>query len=78
MLYALGRWWGLKSAPARRLGLVISQGGEFAFVLFAAGAARAVIGQHMANLLDARRHSVHGGDAASPSHRRDDLPARGA
>ena len=51
ILYALGRWWGLKGAPARRLGLVISQGGEFAFVLFAAGVAEHVIGQHMANLL---------------------------
>ncbi len=37
ILYGLGRWWGLKSDAARRLGLVISQGGEFAFVLFAAG-----------------------------------------
>jgi glutathione-regulated potassium-efflux system protein KefB len=36
---------------ARRLGLVISQGGEFAFVLFAAGVAQHVIGQHLANLL---------------------------
>ena len=51
ILYALGRWWGLKSEPARRLGLVISQGGEFAFVLFAAGVAQDVIGQHLANLL---------------------------
>ena len=51
ILYALGRWWGLKSEAARRLGLVISQGGEFAFVLFAAGVSQQVIGQHMANLL---------------------------
>jgi len=51
ILYALGRWWGLTSEPARRLGLVISQGGEFAFVLFAAGVSAHVIGQHMANLL---------------------------
>jgi glutathione-regulated potassium-efflux system protein KefB len=51
ILYVLGRWWGLKSEPARRLGLVISQGGEFAFVLFAAGVGAHVIGQHLANLL---------------------------
>ena len=51
ILYALGRRWGLKSEAARRLGLVISQGGEFAFVLFAAGVSQQVIGQHMANLL---------------------------
>ena len=37
ILYALGRWWGSKRGPARRLGLAIVQGGEFAFVLFAAG-----------------------------------------
>ncbi len=51
VLYAAGRWWGLKSDSARRLGLVISQGGEFAFVLFAAGALAGVIGQPLANLL---------------------------
>jgi len=51
ILYVLGRRWGLKSEPARRLGLVISQGGEFAFVLFAAGVGAHVIDQHLANLL---------------------------
>jgi glutathione-regulated potassium-efflux system protein KefB len=51
ILYALGRWWGLNGDAARRLGLVISQGGEFAFVLFAAGVSEHVIGQHLANLL---------------------------
>src|SRR6476620_9948634 len=51
ILYALGRWWGLKSEPSRRLGLAISQGGEFAFVLFAAGVGAHVIGQHLADLL---------------------------
>ena len=51
ILYGLGRWWGLKSQAAVRLGLVISQGGEFAFVLFSAGALAGVIGQPMASLL---------------------------
>ncbi len=51
VLYAAGRWWGLKSSSARRLGLVISQGGEFAFVLFSAGSLAGVIGQPLANLL---------------------------
>ena len=51
ILYLLGRWWGLQSGSARRLGLVISQGGEFAFVLFAAGALEGVIDRPMANLL---------------------------
>ena len=33
VLYGLGRWQGLESAAARNLGIVLSQGGEFAFVL---------------------------------------------
>jgi len=51
ILYVLGRWWGLGSTAARRLGLVLSQGGEFAFVLFAAGALQGVIDRPLANLL---------------------------
>ena len=51
ILYVLGRWWGLDSVAARRFGLVISQGGEFAFVLFGAGAFAGVIDQAFANLL---------------------------
>ncbi len=34
-LYTLGRWQGMDGASARRLGLILSQGGEFAFVIFA-------------------------------------------
>jgi monovalent cation:proton antiporter-2 (CPA2) family protein len=51
ILYGLGRWWGLRHRAALRLGLVISQGGEFAFVLFSAGALAGVIGQPLASLL---------------------------
>jgi monovalent cation:proton antiporter-2 (CPA2) family protein len=51
VLYVLGRWWALDSKAARRLGLVISQGGEFAFVLFGAGALAGVINHGTANLL---------------------------
>jgi glutathione-regulated potassium-efflux system protein KefB len=51
ILFLLGRWWGLGSTAARRLGLVLSQGGEFAFVLFAAGALQGVIDRPLANLL---------------------------
>jgi len=51
ILTLLGRWWGLKRQAAVRLGLVVSQGGEFAFVLFSAGALAGVIGQSLASLL---------------------------
>ncbi len=51
VLYGLGRWWGLRASPSRRLGIVLSQGGEFAFVLFAAGLAEGVIGRDLAGLL---------------------------
>ena len=51
ILFLLGRWWGLKRQAAVRLGLVISQGGEFAFVLFSAGALAGVIGNSLASLL---------------------------
>ncbi len=51
VLYFLGRWWGLDGGAARRLGLVLSQGGEFAFVLFGAGAVEGVIDRSTANLL---------------------------
>jgi glutathione-regulated potassium-efflux system protein KefB len=37
VLYTLGRWQGLEPGPARRLGLALAQGGEFAFVLFTVG-----------------------------------------
>lgn len=33
ILYGIGRWQGLDPASARRLGLAVSQGGEFAFVI---------------------------------------------
>jgi monovalent cation:proton antiporter-2 (CPA2) family protein len=51
LLYLLGLWWGLNKGAAVRLGLVISQGGEFAFVLFGAGVAARVIDQPLASLL---------------------------
>ncbi len=36
VLYILGRWHGLKNRSARRFAIAISQGGEFAFVIFSA------------------------------------------
>ena len=51
ILYALGRWQGLESSPARRLGLALAQGGEFAFVLLAAGQAGGVLGKATTEML---------------------------
>jgi len=51
VLFLLGRRAGLETGPARRLALVLSQGGEFAFVLFAAGTRAYVLEQPVADLL---------------------------
>jgi glutathione-regulated potassium-efflux system protein KefB len=51
VLYALGRRVGLAGGPARRLALTIAQGGEFAFVLFAAGVGAGVFAKPLADLL---------------------------
>ena len=51
VLYRLGRWQGLDDWPARRLSLSIAQGGEFAFVLFAAGVTASVLSRELADLL---------------------------
>lgn len=51
ILLVLGRRIGLESGPSRRLALVLSQGGEFAFVLFASGAAAGVLERNVADLL---------------------------
>lgn len=51
VLYGLGRWQGLDRRPSARLGLSLSQGGEFGFVLFAAGVAAGVITKKQSDLL---------------------------
>ena len=51
VLFLLGQRLGLDAGPARRLALVLSQGGEFAFVLFAAGTRAHVMEQPVADLL---------------------------
>jgi glutathione-regulated potassium-efflux system protein KefB len=51
ILFALGRRMGLEAGPARRLALVLSQGGEFSFALFAAGGAAGVLERPVADLL---------------------------
>lgn len=52
VLYRLGRAEGLGEGPSRRLGLALSQGGEFGFVLTAAGLATGVLAKPTADLLD--------------------------
>jgi glutathione-regulated potassium-efflux system protein KefB len=43
VLYTVGRWQGLADRPARRLAGSLSQGGEFAFVLFTVAIAAGVL-----------------------------------
>lgn len=52
VLYVLGRTEGLAGGPARRLGLALSQGGEFGFVLTAAGFAAGVLPKATAEMMD--------------------------
>ena len=49
ILYAVGRWQDLGIRSARRLAIVLSQGGEFGFVILAAAASGAVIGRNLAD-----------------------------
>lgn len=51
VLFPLGRWRGLDTPAARRLALALSQGGEFAFVLFATALGENVIERDLAELL---------------------------
>ena len=51
VLFALGRIYGLDNAGARRLALVVSQGGEFAFVLLTNAVGANVIGDPMSQLV---------------------------
>jgi monovalent cation:proton antiporter-2 (CPA2) family protein len=48
LLFAIGRWHGLTARPARRLAFSLSQGGEFAFVLFTAGVSASVLSAEQA------------------------------
>jgi glutathione-regulated potassium-efflux system ancillary protein KefC/glutathione-regulated potassium-efflux system protein KefB len=51
LLYAIGRLAGTAAPSARKLGLALAQGGEFAFVLFAAAAAAGIIATPVSQLL---------------------------
>ncbi|MEQ8206036.1 MAG: monovalent cation:proton antiporter-2 (CPA2) family protein [Woeseia sp.] len=50
-LFLLGRWHGLETSSARRLALILSQGGEFAFVIFGVAVAGNVIETELAEFL---------------------------
>jgi glutathione-regulated potassium-efflux system ancillary protein KefC len=51
VLFGLGKWVGLDTPSARRLGLVISQGGEFAFVVFGVAVGVGALEQGLSELL---------------------------
>ena len=51
VIYALARWQGFQDGPARRVAFVISQGGEFAFVLFTAALNNGVLDRAIADPL---------------------------
>jgi len=51
VLYFFGRLQGLEPGPARRLGIALSQGGEFAFVLFTVGYASGALTSENTELL---------------------------
>ena len=51
VIYALARWQGFADGPARRVAFVISQGGEFAFVLFTAALNNGVLDRAIADPL---------------------------
>jgi glutathione-regulated potassium-efflux system protein KefB len=53
VLFGLARAFGMPSRRAVKLGLVLSQGGEFAFVLFAAGQSAMLIAPEAATLFSA-------------------------
>jgi len=51
IVYGLGRLWGLNHRSAKSLGLALPQGGEFAFVIFAAAVAAGVMAKDMEELM---------------------------
>jgi glutathione-regulated potassium-efflux system protein KefB len=51
VLYGVARWQGLAARPARRLAVAVSQGGEFAFVLFTSAVAADVLARPTADFL---------------------------
>ena len=58
--YLLERWLGLNGDTARWIGPVLSQGGEFAFILFAVGVMQSMIGELLVHLLKLVSNYVDG------------------
>ena len=74
LLYVIGRLTGHGDVAARTLAITLSQGGEFAFVLFGFAAGAAVLATDVADLLILVVTHVDGIDAASPVCERSTLP----
>jgi len=51
IMYLLGRWRGMEARAYRRLAIVLSQGGEFAFVLLGAGVVAHVLEPEQAKII---------------------------
>ncbi len=51
IMYLLGRWRGMEARASRRMAIVLSQGGEFAFVLLGAGVIAHVLEPEQAKIL---------------------------
>jgi glutathione-regulated potassium-efflux system ancillary protein KefC/glutathione-regulated potassium-efflux system protein KefB len=51
LLYVIGRLAGTEAPSARKLGLALAQGGEFAFVLFAAAASAGILATPVSQML---------------------------
>jgi CPA2 family monovalent cation:H+ antiporter-2 len=53
LIFLLARWFGMETRPAVALGLLLSQGGEFGFVLFNQAQAALLVEQQAASLFSA-------------------------
>ncbi len=51
IIFALGRTWGLNTFAATKLGMTLPQGGEFAFVIFAAAVSASVMDRGLEEML---------------------------
>ena len=70
VIYPLARAQGLGHGEAVQTGLVLAQGGEFAFVLFTAGVGAALIDRDISRYCRSRGHAVDGGHPGAHRARR--------